>query len=260
MKPHQTPSADATLAAAKNRDISNTPDIETSSEDYERRFRGEVGAYFLERQRQLVMRLLSKALPQPGTIIEVGGGHAQLTPALLALGHHVTVQGSAESCARKLPGLGGANANTPEFLCGPILPLPLANQSYDAAIAIRLVAHVPDTAALVRQLTRVAKHSVIIDFAPWESFNVLSPLTFALKKRVEKNTRHFLLHRRAQIRGYFAAEGFSHVEFAPQFFFPMGIHRAIGRAGVSKSLEGFSQACGFTQIFGSPVIALALRK
>ena len=53
-----------------------TADVETSSEDYARRFSGRVGEYFLEVQARAALDLL---VPWPGArVLDVGGGHGTL--------------------------------------------------------------------------------------------------------------------------------------------------------------------------------------
>ena len=56
-----------------NEIISEKADIETSSEDYAKRFSGEVGKYFLDVQAKITLDLL-KDLPN-SSVLDVGGGH-----------------------------------------------------------------------------------------------------------------------------------------------------------------------------------------
>src|SRR5690348_10446475 len=63
-----------------------TADVETSSDDYARRFAGTVGAWFLERQADATRELLAD-LPHGAKVVDVGGGHAQLTPMLVEAGY-----------------------------------------------------------------------------------------------------------------------------------------------------------------------------
>jgi hypothetical protein len=51
-------------------------DLETSSEDYARRFAGPAGRWSLEVQARSTMELL-RGLPPGSSILDVGGGHAQ---------------------------------------------------------------------------------------------------------------------------------------------------------------------------------------
>ena len=62
-----------------------TPDVETASDGYARRFAGPVGTYFLARQAAAVARLLSDSDAPGRRALDVGGGHGQLTPLLLQL-------------------------------------------------------------------------------------------------------------------------------------------------------------------------------
>ncbi|NEO49979.1 MAG: class I SAM-dependent methyltransferase, partial [Moorea sp. SIO4A3] len=58
-------------------DFPETADIETSSEDYASRFAGEIGAWLLKVQEDATLKMLT---PYPkATILDVGGGHGQLT-------------------------------------------------------------------------------------------------------------------------------------------------------------------------------------
>ena len=62
-------------------DFSETADIETSSDDYAARFAGEIGAWLLKVQEEATLRMLA-AYPN-AKILDVGGGHGQLTGALI---------------------------------------------------------------------------------------------------------------------------------------------------------------------------------
>jgi 2-polyprenyl-3-methyl-5-hydroxy-6-metoxy-1,4-benzoquinol methylase len=74
-----------------------TPDVETSSRAYARRFAGKVGAWFLAVQLRAVRKLLAPFGPG-ATLVDVGGGHGQLATPLAACGYEVTVLGSHPSC------------------------------------------------------------------------------------------------------------------------------------------------------------------
>src|SRR3972149_2530813 len=73
-------------------------DVETSSEAYARRFAGPVGEFFLEVQAAATLDLLR---PWPGSsLLEVGGGHGQLT------GPPVEAGGDGTAYRRGPPGRG----------------------------------------------------------------------------------------------------------------------------------------------------------
>lgn len=229
-------------------------DVETSSEDYARRFAGAVGEFFLQAQACATLALL----PARAALLDVGGGHAQLTGPLVEAGHEVTVFGSAEVCRERLrPWL---DAGRVRFQAGELLKLPFGDRSFDAALAFRLLPHVARWADLVAELCRVARSTVVVDYPTTLSVNAFSGALFGLKKGVEGNTRPFAVFRDQQILEAFKARGFEATGRRPQFFFPMALHRAMGVAAISRALEGAAGLTGLTRAFGSPVILKAERR
>jgi SAM-dependent methyltransferase len=237
-----------------------TADVETSSEEYARRFAGAVGRYFLKTQEEAVLRLLA---PWPrARVLDVGGGHAQLAPALVAAGHAVTVVGSREVCCERLdrempPG-------SFEFHACDLLDLPFPGRSFDVVLAFRLLAHVPRWRELVAELAWVADRAVLVDFSDRRSFNALYGPLFQWKKKIEGNTRTFITFRPGEVRRELARHGFGRPAEVRQFFVPMVVHRALGQvlgaAAPSRLLEAVSGGLGLTRALGSPVILRAQRE
>jgi 2-polyprenyl-3-methyl-5-hydroxy-6-metoxy-1,4-benzoquinol methylase len=232
------------------------PDVEVSTEDYARRFAGPTGAWFLRVQADATLRMLR---PWPGaTILDVGGGHGQLTGPLAAAGYRVTVLGSDPRCSRLIEGMvrnGGCS-----FATGDLLALPYPDRSFDVVTAFRLLAHLPEWRRFIGELARVARHAVIIDFAATRSLNVLSPLLFRLKHRVEGNTRPFALFKEADLVAEFGRHSFTPSERYGQFFLPMAGHRALNTSPLSRALEAPFRWSGLTSLLGSPVIMRLVRQ
>lgn len=237
-----------------------TADVETSSEEYASRFAGAVGRFFLKTQEDATLRLLA---PWPrARVLDVGGGHAQLAPSLAARGHAVTVVGSREVCRERLdrempPG-------TFEFQACDLLDLPFPDRSFDVVLAFRLLAHVPRWRELIAELARVADRAVIVDFSDSRSFNALYGPLFQWKKKIEGNTRTFITFRPGEVRTELARHGFRLPVEVRQFFAPMVVHRALGKAlrtaAPSRVLEAVSSGLGLTRALGSPVILRAQRE
>jgi SAM-dependent methyltransferase len=225
-------------------------DIETSSEGYARRFSGGVGTFFLETQSATTLDLLG-AWPR-ASVLDVGGGHGQVTGPLVDAGYDVTILGSAAACRpRVAPWVDTGRAR---FEVGDLLRLPFPDASFDVAIAYRLLPHVTRWPDLVSELARVARRAVLVDYPTSRSVNAASGLFFGLKKGVEGSTRPFRVFRDAEIVSQFAARGFAPTERRPQFFLPMALHRALGAAWLARALEGTAEALGLTPLLGSPVI------
>jgi 2-polyprenyl-3-methyl-5-hydroxy-6-metoxy-1,4-benzoquinol methylase len=228
-----------------------TPDIETSSANYASRFRGPAGAYMLDVQERSVVTLLKDGRPLAGrTVLDVGGGHAQLAGPIAALGCDVTVVGSDESCAVRLRD--GPQADRIAFKTGNLLDMPFADRAFDTLVSVRLISHIEDWHRLVAELCRVADKSIIIDYPTFRSVNALSLLTFPIKKMIEKNTRTYTTFWNGAIRRAFAQHGFRPLAVRNQFLLPMALHRAS--KGALKPVEEGFRATGATRLLGNPVI------
>ena len=229
------------------------PDLDSSTDAYAERFAGSVGAYFLDVQWNIVRSML----PPPANcrILDVGGGHAQLTPPMLRAGYDVTVLGSDDSCVHRLDRT--TDGHDYNFVVGDLLDLPLSENSYDVVLAFRLLPHLQKWSRFVKEICRVARRSVIFDYPDTCSINWISGSLFQLKQRVETNTRRFQCFRKPQIIDTLRQNEFQAKRAVGQFVFPMALHRIMGSETVSRSVEAVAKSLGLTGWFGSPVILKA---
>ena len=230
--------------------FSDQADADTATDAYARRFSGPVGEWFLEVQRRIVLELLS---PWPrATVLDLGGGHAQIAGSLVEAGYRVTVAGSKETCRERLdrtlpPGSFG-------YHTVDLLDLPWRDREFDVAVSLRFLSHVVRWQRLLGEMCRVARHAVLLDYADRWSFNLIGGPLFAAKRRVERNTRRYHVFDRDQLVREFASHGFGRAAVRPEFFLPMVVHRGVGRAGFTRLVEGASRKSGVTRLLGSPVI------
>ena len=227
-----------------------TADIETATEDYASRFSGPAGHYFLDRQSKITLSLLKNI--SGATVLDVGGGHAQLAKPLVEQGFEVTVTGSAESCRERLDKEIPSKNFT--FVTCDNLALPFDTDSFDVVVSFRLLPHVTRWQELLAELCRVAKHTIIIDYPDKRSSNILYEQLFKMKKKMEGNTRPYTLFTRSQISKELQKNGFESPRFRPEFLFPMVIHRKLNNRKISNSIEKCSSFTGLTHFFGSPII------
>ena len=232
-----------------------TADIETSSNEYARRFEGEVGAWLLKIQEQATLEMLA---PYPNaTVLDVGGGHGQLTGGLVRSGCRVTVLSSSEECkARIRPYLDDGRA---DFQVGNILEMPYPDKAFDIVISYRLLPHVTRWQEFLTELSRVAKKAIIIDYPEIRSINSVTPYLFFLKKQMESDTREFTCYRKKDLLRFFNELGFRKAGRYPEFFLPMMLHRKLKQHGFSVAVEKFFRLTGLTGLFGSPVILKVVR-
>jgi len=231
-------------------------DIETSSEDYASRFNGKVGIWFLYVQAMTTLSMIAQ-WPR-ATVLDVGGGHGQLTKPLIENGYQVTVLGSSAECRNRIQKF--LAVEQCEFRTGNVINLPFEDQSFDIVLSFRLVAHVRAWEKLLCELARVARKAVIIDYPTVRSTNSLTPLFFSLKKRIEGNTRYYTCYREVQLVSAMREAGFIMQKRFPQFFLPMVLHRRLKIIALSKSMEFLFRFIGMTALFGSPVILLFCRR
>jgi len=227
-----------------------SPDIETSLDKYAQRFNGAVGSWMLNTQWSAVHQMLKGC---PGReVLDIGGGHAQLTGPLLGEGYNVTVLGSNPSCVSRLTPY--IQPGRCRFQVGEILNLPYDDHAFDAVIGIRLMAHLHDWQRFLEEATRVARHTVIIDYPSLNSVNRIHRQFFGLKKSLEGDTRPYQCFTTRLISEHCDTYGFRHVDRRRQFFMPMALHRAMKMPRLSARIENTCEKLGLTAMLGSPVV------
>ena len=227
-----------------------TADIETSSDDYARRFEGEVGRWFLSVQEQATTGMVHD-LPVP-KVLDVGGGHGQVTETLLKNGCELMILGSAESCRKRVEQF--IDGTKCSFRVGNLVDLPFPDQEFDVVISYRLLPHCERWKQLIAEFCRVARKAVIVDFPEVNSVNAIAPWFFKWKKGIEKNTRPFTCFKQKEIVEEFEQHGYRLDERFPEFFFPMVLHRALKAPKLSAAVEKVCRGLRMTDLFGSPVI------
>ncbi len=233
--------------------VRETPDIETASDDYAARFAGRAGRFLLERQEIALRDVLDDW--RGGQAVDVGGGHAQLMPFLDRPDTVATVLGSdGESLERVRRGFPRAH-----LVVGDVLELPFADRSVDLVTSVRLVSHLEAWERFVGELCRVSRRTVLIDFPRPTGFNALTPRLFALKKRVEGNTRPYRSFSRDELAGAFGRHRFEVTRVRPQLFLPMVLHRRLDSPLALRATERWAEAIRLTSVFGSPALLRADR-
>jgi SAM-dependent methyltransferase len=232
-------------------------DLETSSEDYARRFAGDVGRWFLEVQARSTLELLA-GLPPGSRILDVGGGHGQIAPALVGAGHKVTILGSSSACGHHLPSR--MHLARYEFETGDLRALPYPDRSFAAVTCFRLLPHSVDWRHLVGELCRVAELAVVADYPSSRSVNQFANRFFSFKRKVERNTRPFELFEPAEIEREFARHHFDVRAERPQFLLPMVLYRMAGSHRLGRLAERPGRWLGLTRYFGSPIVIRADRR
>lgn len=233
------------------------PDIHTAHDQYAQRFAGKHGAYMLAVQRHAVMDLITPW--KDGRVLEVGGGHAQLAPALVDAGYDVTIHGSSEACKLRPDQMVKDRRYT--FVHGSAHALPLQDQSFDVVVSVRMMAHIRDPELFVAELCRVAKHAVVIDFSPAGGlYGKDTSLAYYLKHWAEgATTRRFNRQHLRDVQAMFSSQGLTSDRRVGQFCLPMALHRMVGWTHVPRAIEWLFAKAGLGPYLGSPMILRAVR-
>ena len=261
MTSHPNDRAARVIGAGREHDT-ETPDIETSSETYFRtRFGGPFGAWLLEEQTRLAERLLAHVGSNTLAVLEVGGGHAQLTPILLRSGHRVTVQGSSLECFDRVRPVLATHPQEAAGCVSSLWRLPFGDRAFDLAVAVRLLAHVARWRELIAEMARVSRGFLLLEFARTAHpvARVADRAAFAVKRRIEGNTRPFFAYAEDTIAAELREHGFVPVASGGQFALPMMVHRLLRRARASESLERAMRRLGAGDGVRSPAMLLAER-
>lgn len=227
-------------------------DIVTSSDDYARRFSGDIGQWLLEIQAKTLKELLKGRTYR--SALDVGGGHGQLVAPLNELGIKPAILASDSSCTRQIES--ALRNQQCSFITGNLTAIPCPKDSMDLVTCIRFISHCEDWRKLIAELCRVARHAVIIDYPPLISSNLLAPVTFRIKKRIEGNTRPYSIFLHREIEQEFARHGYRLSARQGQFLFPMAIHRLAKSRYFSDTIERASSVFGLRSQFGSPTLAI----
>lgn len=229
-------------------------DLDSSTADYATRFRGAVGEWFLEVQRNAIVRCVKKIThEEPRTLraLDIGGGHAQCVKTLTDIGFKTTLLVSEDAAVGQAePYI--ASGKVALVVDNP-LKLPFPDKSFDIVTSLRILPHTDEWKTLIAEMSRVSRRGVIIDYPTTQSINAFSEMLFGLKKNIEKNTRPFSLFSKNEVRDEFLSQGFEVRCSVGQFVLPMALYRAIKVKAFAKTVEGVLRPLGL-HILGSPVV------
>lgn len=232
------------------------PDVTSSSDEYARRFRGELGRYLLRCQRRHLLNLLSSVPGQE--ILDVGGGHAHAAVPLSEQGYRVTVLGSAPCCEQRLQKL--LEPKNYRFEVGSVLRPDLPDRSYDTVVSLRMMAHVQDPEEFLGELCRMSRRAVVFDFSNRRSLNAAAPALFRAKAGVERNTRPFFMHRPADVADMLNNHGYRVTGVTGLTLWPLAMHRLFHSVAATQLVEALPQVMGLTRSLGTTLMWLAERK
>jgi ubiquinone/menaquinone biosynthesis C-methylase UbiE len=235
------------------------PDVASTSHEYATRFESSVGKFFLQQQTELVRKLLIKSiaykkLPNSKKILDLGGGHCQLTDLYLNLGFEITMQGSEDRSFQRAIDLGYGNNQRIKFNLSNLQQLNYKDNEFDFVSGIRLIAHLENWREFLDEMLRVAKYGIIFDFSNKNLFSLFIPYLFNFKKKIEGNTRPYYTNNLSEIKSYLMSQKISEFSAEGQFILPMAFHRMLNMPYFTKISEKLLAILQLKKLLGSPII------
>lgn len=216
------------------------------------RFGGPIGRYILEREATWMAEAIQ---PAPGRrILDVATGSGRAAIGFAAAG--ATVIGLDFSREMLRVGRDRAAASAVRVALGvaDAHHLPIATQSVDAAVCLRLLMHVIDWRGCVAELCRVARSRVVVDFPARGSAAAIESAARRAAHRLGRGGEAYRVIAERDMVAAFAAHGFRLARTRRLFVLPIALHKAVGRLGFTKALEGALGSMGLNRLFGSPVM------
>jgi SAM-dependent methyltransferase len=230
------------------------------------RFSGPIGRLIAETQEQQIAAFLA---PVAGRrILDVGTGTGRAAIALAKRGAIVTgVDASAEMLevaerrakASASHGPVATVVHPVTFVRGDAHRLDFPDRSFDAVVCLRVLMHTPDWRASLRELCRVARDRVVVDYPSLWSAAAIQAVARRLTHRFDKSVEAYRVFSPRAIARALRAEGFEVAGQHRQFVLPIALHKRVNSEAWTRRIEGTMERTGLMRAFGSPVTIVAER-
>jgi ubiquinone/menaquinone biosynthesis C-methylase UbiE len=221
------------------------------------RFSGPIGRLIAGTQEAQIAGFLT---PLEGRrILDVGTGTGRAAIALAGRGAVVTGVDASEEMlqvAERRAREAGARVT---FARGDAHHLDFADRSFDAVVCLRVLMHTPDWRTSLRELCRVARTRVVLDYPSRRSAASVEAATRHLASWFMPRVEAYRVFGPAAIRRVLADEGFRVVSEHRQFVLPIALHKRVGSEAWTRRCEGLLERAGLNRMFGSPVTIAAER-
>jgi len=182
----------------------------------EKRFTGQGGKIIHEREKKIVLDLLSDI--EGKKILDLGAGTCRYSIAFAEQGANVTALDISQKMlekGKKKAKEAGVEANI-DFVKGDAISTGYEDESFDIVTAMRVFHLIDDIKALAEEMKRLTRDRVLFDFFHFWSLRIF------YNKFLPMNSK---LRRKRKVKKLLTREGFYDVELKKDFFIPYGCYR-----------------------------------
>jgi ubiquinone/menaquinone biosynthesis C-methylase UbiE len=222
-----------------------------------RRFGGPIGEIVAASQAGVLLNMVGEIHGR--TVLDVGTGTGRAALLLAGAGAKVTgVDASDEMLAIARQRAAREGIDLP-FLTGDAHALDFPDRSFDTVVSLRVLMHTPDWHRFVAELCRVASRQIVIDYPALSSAAAIESCTRRITHRLGWRTEPYTVFTAGAVSREFLSHGFAVRAEHRQFVLPIALHKAVGSARFTRSIEQIFERVGVLRFLGSPVTILLER-
>jgi len=232
--------------------------IEDVAQEYDKdRYGGPFGQYL---ENLEVETFLSMIDPESERILDLGAGTGKLSiPLILKSKEVLSVDSSANML--RVAGLKSHKLNIEiKAIISDAHYLSFKDRTFDCVVSSRLLMHLIDWERGIKEICRVSKKELVIDFPSNLSFASLDILFKRIKRFFLPETQVYNKYSIGDVTKEIKKNGFQVVQTRKEFFIPFTLHRLFNHPKISNKIERIFRKFYITELFGNPVTIKAIRK
>ena len=219
------------------------------------------GGGFGRELQSLELALYTDLIGTSRQVLDVGAGTGKLSLGWLRDGRRVT----SADFSRQMLDVTRRKAAQEGLSARPVVAdihaLCFRDAAFECTASSRVLMHVGDWRQAIRELCRVSRNAVVLDFPP----TVSAAGADAWRKRRSPGRQGefreaYQTFTVREVTRELQRNGFTVTRVNRGFFLPVAWHRKLDRPSWSRQIEGVLALCGLVRLFGAPVTLRAVRR